>query len=60
MAKNYKSKKDEPCFTRTSKSGAKYTTCKGPQKKRQARAKLKAGGPKPPMVKKGRGKKGKK
>jgi len=28
-----KSKKDEPCFTRTSKSGKKYITCVGEQKR---------------------------
>lgn len=28
-----KSKKDEPCFTRTSKAGKKYTTCVGEQKR---------------------------
>ena len=51
MAKSY-----EPCYTRQSKSGT-YTTCEGAQKKRKARAKLKKGGEKPPMVKKkGKGK----
>lgn len=28
-----KSKKDEPCYTRTSKSGKKYVTCEGEQKR---------------------------
>jgi hypothetical protein len=28
-----KSKKDEPCFTRSTKSGKKYTTCVGAQKR---------------------------
>jgi len=28
-----KSKKDEPCYTRTTKSGKKYTTCVGEQKR---------------------------
>ena len=28
-----KSKKDEPCYTRTSKSGKKYTTCEGEQRR---------------------------
>jgi hypothetical protein len=28
-----KSKKDEPCYTRTNKAGQKYTTCEGEQKK---------------------------
>jgi hypothetical protein len=30
-----KSKKDEPCYTRTSKSGKKYVTCEGSQKREQ-------------------------
>ena len=28
-----KSKKDEPCYTRTSKSGKKYITCEGSQRR---------------------------
>jgi len=28
-----KSKKDEPCYTRTTKTGKKYTTCEGAQKR---------------------------
>ena len=52
MAKSY-----EPCYTKTTKGGGKYTTCEGAQKKRKARSKLKKGGDAPPMVKKkGKGK----
>ena len=47
MPKSY-----EPCYTKTNKSGGKYTTCEGSQKKRKAKAKLKKGGEKPPLVKK--------
>lgn len=47
MAKSY-----EPCYTKTTKGGGKYTTCEGAQKKRKARAKLKKGGTAPVMVKK--------
>jgi hypothetical protein len=32
-SKDYKSKKDEPCYTRTSKSGKKYITCEGSQRR---------------------------
>ena len=32
-SKDYKSKKDEPCYTRTNKAGQKYTTCEGEQKR---------------------------
>ena len=28
-----KSKKDEPCYTRTTKSGKKYITCEGSQRR---------------------------
>jgi hypothetical protein len=28
-----KSKKDEPCYTRTNKAGKKYVTCEGEQKR---------------------------
>jgi len=34
-----KSKKDEPCYTRTSKSGKKYITCEGEQKRNKKLAK---------------------
>ena len=34
-----KSKKDEPCFTRTNKSGGKYITCEGAQKRNKKLAK---------------------
>ena len=32
-SKDYKSKKDEPCYTRTNKAGQKYVTCEGEQKR---------------------------
>ena len=34
-SKDYKSKKDEPCYTRTNKAGKKYVTCEGAQKREQ-------------------------
>jgi hypothetical protein len=34
-----KSKKDEPCYTRTNKAGQKYTTCEGEQKRNKKLAK---------------------
>ncbi len=34
MPKSYKSKKDEPCFTRGKKGGGTYTTCVGAQAKK--------------------------
>jgi len=46
MPKSY-----EPCYTKTNKSGGKYTTCEGAQKKRKAKAKLKKGGDAPILVK---------
>jgi len=46
-----KSKKDEPCYTRTNKAGKKYTTCEGEQKRNKKVAKeiktLTADTPKP-------------
>tara|TARA_R110000796_G_scaffold141060_2_gene257263 strand:+ start:3846 stop:4196 length:351 start_codon:yes stop_codon:yes gene_type:complete len=47
-----KAKDGSECFTKTTKGGGKYVTCKGAQDKRVKRAKLKSGGPKAPMVKK--------
>ena len=47
-----KAKDGSECFTKTTKGGGKYVTCTGAQDKRVARAKLKSGGDKAPMVKK--------
>ncbi len=48
-------KKDEPCFTRYNKAGAKYITCKGTQNKagrKASVAKRKARGDAPPARRK--------